>query len=317
MKRILIYAFIGFLMLSIGACSNSKKKGQDVTDSTQKKQGVGTGKILAGELAVIVDESILPIMLEQADVFKTSYENANIRLIPLPEKEAINALITGEADIAVLARSLSTEESAGFVKRQLKPRTFPIFYDGVLFFNNLSAADTSIDINTLKSLLKGESNSGKRLVFDNINSTNFRKVKELTNLEKVSGQSVKGMTTSKEVIDEVLADPNSIGVISYGQYLDCIKQFGEENKIRILSLQSIKDGKSLGFFKPSQTTFATDEYALKSEFQVLNYQPKMGLGIGFSAFMTGDRGQRIVLKYGLLPYTMPGREIIIREDNIN
>ncbi len=317
MKRILIYAFIGFLMLSIGACSNSKKKGQDVTDSTQKKQGVGTGKILAGELAVIVDESILPIMLEQADVFKTSYENANIRLIPLPEKEAINALITGQADIAVLARSLSTEESAGFVKRQLKPRTFPIFYDGVLFFNNLSAADTSIDINTLKSLLKGESNSGKRLVFDNINSTNFRKVKELTNLEKVSGQSVKGMKTSKEVIDEVLADPNSIGVISYGQYLDCIKQFGEENKIRILSLQSIKDGKSLGFFKPSQTTFATDEYALKSEFQVLNYQPKMGLGIGFSAFMTGDRGQRIVLKYGLLPYTMPGREIIIREDNIN
>ena len=317
MKRILFYAFIGFLMLSIGACSNSKKKGQDVTDSTQKKQGVGTGKILAGELAVIVDESILPIMLEQADVFKTSYENANIRLIPLPEKEAINALIAGEADIAVLARSLSTEESAGFVKRQLKPRTFPIFYDGVLFFNNLSAADTSIDINTLKSLLKGESNSGKRLVFDNINSTNFRKVKELTNLEKVSGQSVKGMKTSKEVIDEVLADPNSIGVISYGQYLDCIKQFGEENKIRILSLQSIKDGKSLGFFKPSQTTFATDEYALKSEFQVLNYQPKMGLGIGFSAFMTGDRGQRIVLKYGLLPYTMPGREIIIREDNIN
>lgn len=317
MKRILIYAFIGFLMLSNGACSNSKKKGQDVTDSTQKKQGVGTGKILAGELAVIVDESILPIMLEQADVFKTSYENANIRLIPLPEKEAINALIAGQADIAVLARSLSTEESAGFVKRQLKPRTFPIFYDGVLFFNNLSAADTSIDINTLKSLLKGESNSGKRLVFDNINSTNFRKVKELTNLEKVSGQSVKGMKTSKEVIDEVLADPNSIGVISYGQYLDCIKQFGEENKIRILSLQSIKDGKSLGFFKPSQTTFATDEYALKSEFQVLNYQPKMGLGIGFSAFMTGDRGQRIVLKYGLLPYTMPGREIIIREDNIN
>ena len=317
MKRILIYAFIGFLMLSIGACSNSKKKGQDVTDSTQKKQGVGTGKILAGELAVIVDESILPIMLEQADVFKTSYENANIRMIPLPEKEAINALITGEADIAVLARSLSTEESAGFVKRQLKPRTFPIFYDGVLFFNNLSAADTSIDINTLKSLLKGESNSGKRLVFDNINSTNFRKVKELTNLEKVSGQSVKGMKTSKEVIDEVLADPNSIGVISYGQYLDCIKQFGEENKIRILSLQSIKDGKNLGFFKPSQTTFATNEYALKSEFQVLNYQPKMGLGIGFSAFMTGDRGQRIVLKYGLLPYTMPGREIIIREDNIN
>ena len=45
-----------------------------------------------------------------------------------------------------------------------------------------------------------------------------------------------------------------------------------------------------------------------------NYQPNLGLGIGFSAFLTGDRGQRIVLKSGLVPATMPGREIIIRDD---
>jgi len=45
----------------------------------------------------------------------------------------------------------------------------------------------------------------------------------------------------------------------------------------------------------------------------LNYQPNLGLGIGFSSFMTGDRGQRIVLKSGLLPATMPGRELIIRD----
>jgi len=316
MKRSIWHSLAMMILLGIVvSCSSNNKKGQESADSTKSNANAGKNDILTGTLSVIVDESVLPIMLEQVDVFKTSYVNSNVKLIPLPEREAINALIQGQADIAVLGRALTKEENSGFASKEIIPRTFPIFYDGVVFFNNLNAADTSIDINTLTSILKGESKLGKRLVFDNVNSISLRRVKELTKLDKVSGQLVKGMKSSKEVLEEVLTDANSIGVISYGQYLDCVRQFGEENKIRILSLQSLKDGKSQGFFKPSQTTFATDEYALKNEFQVLNYQPNMGLGIGFSAFMTGDRGQRIVLKYGLLPFTMPGREIIIREDN--
>ncbi len=303
------------IVASAISCSQNRNTGKEKADSSPA--GAGTNDILTGELSVIVDEAVLPIMLEQVEVFKTSYVNANIKLIPLPEREAINALIKGQADIAILGRLLTKEENAGFSSRKITPRTFPAFYDGVVFFNNLSATDTSINIPTLSSLLKGDANSGKRLVFDNVNSSTLRRVKEIVKLDKVSGQSVKGMKTSKEVVEEVLADANSIGVMSYGQYLDCVSQFGEENKIRILSLQSLRDGKNPGFFKPSQTTFATDEYALKTEFHVLNYPPNLGLGIGFSAFLTGDRGQRIVLKYGLLPVTMPGREIIIREDNIN
>ncbi|WP_185213224.1 PstS family phosphate ABC transporter substrate-binding protein [Sphingobacterium mizutaii] len=318
MKGRLWYVLAMLLIVASAiSCSQNRNKGQESADSTTAGAGTSKDDILTGELSVIVDEAVLPIMLEQVEVFKTSYVNANIKLIPLPEREAINALIKGEADIAILSRLLTKEENAGFSSRKITPRTFPAFYDGVVFFNNLSARDTSIDIPTLSSLLKGDANSGKRLVFDNVNSSTLRRVKEILKLDKVSGQSVKGMKTSKEVVKEVLADANSIGVMSYGQYLDCVSQFGEENKIRILSLQSLRDGKNPGFFKPSQTTFATDEYALKTEFHVLNYQPNLGLGIGFSAFLTGDRGQRIVLKYGLLPVTMPGREIIIREDNIN
>ena len=306
--------FFGALVFS---CSQRKSGEQEAADSTKISAEGKKNDILTGELSVIVDEAALPIMLEEVDVFKTSYVNSNIKLIPLPEREAINALIERQADIAILSRVLSEEESVGFKSRKITPRIFPTFYDGVVFVNNVAAPDTSIDIQTLTSMLNGESNLGRKLVFDNVNSSTLRRVKELTKVDKVSAQSVKAMKTSKEVISEVLADISNIGVISYGQYLDCVRQFGEENKIRILSLQSLKDGKNLGYFKPSQTTFATEEYALRTQFQVLNYQPNMGLGIGFSAFMTGDRGQRIVLKYGLLPATMPGREIIIREDNIN
>lgn len=84
-------------------------------------------------------------------------------------------------------------------------------------------------------------------------------------------------------------------------------------KIRILSVLNDMGGEQK-YVLPSQASLSLDEYPLKRTIYVLNYQPNMGLGIGLSAFLTGDRGQRILLKAGLLPATMPGREIIIRSE---
>lgn len=40
-----------------------------------------------------------------------------------------------------------------------------------------------------------------------------------------------------------------------------------------------------------------------------------GLGAGFTAFVASERGQRIVLKFGLVPATMPVRLVeIINEE---
>lgn len=316
MKRIVFGSMVVVLMIMLGAgCSGNKPK-QDSDSVADTANRADKSSILTGTLSVIIDEATLPMMERQIEVFRTSYVNTKIEIIALPEREAINALLEGRGNIAVLARVLNEEESAGFKGRGIKPRIFPIYHDGVVFFNNLSAPDTTMDVSTVTSLLNGEELSDRLLVFDNINSSTFRVVKELTGIERVSGQSVKGMKNSKEVFEEVLSNSRSIGVVSYTQYLEFRELFGDENKIRILSLQTLKDGVSEGYFKPSQSTFATDEYAAETSFYVLNYQPSLGLGIGFSAFLTGDRGQRIALKYGLLPTTMPGREIIIREDNI-
>ncbi len=300
-------------LLAFASCSQQKKNEANHTGTADST--VAKDDILTGEMAIIVDEAVYPLIQEQIQVFKDSYVSANLKVKALPEREAINALLKGEGAMAILNRTLTKEESAGFDQRKITPRVFPIFYDGVVFVNNIAEADTSVTVNTLSSLLKGELKD-KTLVFDNVNSSTFRQVKEWAKVEKVSGAAVKGMKNTQEVFKYLLENKNAIGAISYGQYIDYRRKFGEENKIRILSLQNMETAEKSGYFKPSQSTFATGEYPLKTEFYVLNYQPNMGLGIGFSAFLTGDRGQRIVLKYGLLPTTMPGREIIIR-DNIN
>jgi len=315
MRRILYsYYLLAFVLLAY-SCSSSTPSNKEASQTEEAGSVPSSNDILTGEMTIIVDEAVFPIINEQMEVFKSSYTNSNFRLLPLPEREAINAIIQGKGAMGILARELSDEENAGFKQRNIKPKVFPIFYDGVVFVNNIASPDTSITIHTLKSLLNGE-NTEKLLLFDNLNSSMVRRIKEYAKVDKISAKSVKPLTSSEELLTQLAENNNQIGVLSYGQYLDYRRKFGEANKFRILSLQTLADDGTESYFKPSQTTFATDEYALKTTFYVLNYQPNMGLGIGFSAFLTGDRGQRVALKAGILPATMPGREIIIR-DNIN
>lgn len=301
MKGYFYLIFATMLTAFFPSCSNNEKEKKD--------------DILAGELPVVVDETLLPLFLEQKEVFESSYYNAKIKEVAKPEVQAVNSLLKGDVAFAVLARKLTDEEQKGFEIRSLTPRVYSLAYDGIILVGNIADADSSIRVSDVVELIKGNKARSFSLVFDNLNSSVFRYFRELGTVEKAANTFVTTKTGADEVLKEIANNRGKVGLISYNQFLSLESSFREKDKIRILSVLNEKS-KVTQYVKPSQTTLATGEYPLKREVFVLNYQPNLGLGIGFSAFMTGDRGQRIVLKSGLLPYTMPGREIIIR-DKIN
>lgn len=301
MKGYFYILFAVMLTVSFTSCSNTNKEKKD--------------DILAGDLPVVVDETLLPLFLEQKEVFESSYYNAKIKVDAKPEVQAVNSLLKGDVAFAVLARRLTAEEEKGFEVRSLKPRIYSLAYDGIILVGNVADVDTSVKVADVVELMKGNKARSFSLVFDNLNSSIFRYFKELGNIAKASNAFVSIKDGAEAVLQEIAGSRGKVGLISYNQYLSLESSFREKYKIRILSVLNEKS-KVQQYVKPSQSTLGTDEYPLKRELFVLNYQPNLGLGIGFSAFMTGDRGQRIVLKSGLLPYTMPGREIIIR-DKIN
>jgi len=302
MKLFFCSVLISVVALGFTGCSNNTKK--------EKKDD-----ILAGVLPVAVDETVLPLFLEKKEVFESSYYNAKIQEQANPEVQVVNSLLNGDVAFAVLTRQLTEEEQKGFKARSVIPRIYSVAYDGIILVGNIADADTSVNVSDIAELMKGNKVKDYSLVFDNLNSSVFRYFRELGKIEKVANTFVEAKDGAEAVLKEVAEKRGKVGLISYNQFLSLESSFSEKDKIRILSVVSEKDGVKK-YVKPSQTSFATGEYPLKREIFVLNYQPNLGLGIGFSAFMTGDRGQRIVLKSGLLPYTMPGREIIIR-DKIN
>lgn len=318
MKKIVNIYFLVLVMASMvgcSTCSRTDKMDSSVGDTTGVKDAGSKEDILVGVLNVVVDETILPLVKEQEDVFLSAYPNAKLNIIARPELLAVRELLSNEAAVGVLAKELNEEENEYFKKRSIKPRVFSVWTDAIVVINNTKQVDTTVTISYLLQAMKGESVDRRKIVFDNLNSSTFRHLKELGQLDKVAGNFVEAQDGSAEVLEAVASDPNKIGILGYNVYLDLISSFPNKNNIRILSVQNtVGEGADNKYYKPNQSTIAAEQYPLRRVFYVQNYQPNLGLGIGFSAFLTGDRGQRIVLKSGLVPATMPGRDIIIRDD---
>lgn len=313
--NISILAVILLAMAGCSGCSRTEKQDASGVDSAAVQAKSPKEDILVGVLNVAVDESVYPLVREQEEVFLSAYPNANLNLIAKPEVFAIRELLSNNATVAILARELNETEDQYFKNRSIKPRKFPVWTDAIVIISHTKLADTSVTIEYLVNAMKGASEDGKKIVFDNLNSSAFRQLKELGKLEKVASNFVEAHNGGENVLKVVANDPDKIGILGYNTYLDLISSFPNKNNIRILSVQNTVGEKADNkYYKPSQSTIAAEQYPLRRTFYVLNYQPNLGLGIGFSAFLTGDRGQRIVLKAGLVPAEMPGRDIIIRDE---
>ena len=79
-----------------------------------------------------------------------------------------------------------------------------------------------------------------------------------------------------------------------------------------ISILKIKDINKQNYFYPTQDNIAGLDYPLARDLYIINCQGGDGLGMGFASFLAGQIGQRIVLKSGLVPKTMPGRNIRVQ-----
>ena len=68
------------------------------------------------------------------------------------------------------------------------------------------------------------------------------------------------------------------------------------------------------FYQPYQAYIAQKLYPLTRNVIIISREARSGLGSGFLTYVASDKGQRVVLKAGLVPATMPVRIVEIRYD---
>ena len=67
-------------------------------------------------------------------------------------------------------------------------------------------------------------------------------------------------------------------------------------------------------YKPYQAYLYYGNYPLARSIYALLNDPRSGLPWGFTSFMTSDKGQRIILKSGLVPATQPVRIVRVKDE---
>lgn len=271
--------------------------------------------ILTGRLTVVVDESIGPIVEDQTAVFESSYVDAEITLMNEPEKRAINYLLNDSVNVAVLSRRLTDDERKFFEGKKIIPRESRFAIDGVALIANTSSADSTVHVNDIVNSIQGKSTNIQTLVFDNPNSSTVRYLQDLAGVDQLPEEGVYALGSNADVIKYVYEHTHAVGVIGINWIFQPdpeLKEYVKGVKVLGIKNQNGKDGDD-AFYKPSQTNLALGKYPLARDLYIINCQGVNGLGVGFSAFMTGHRGQRIVLKSGLMPDSIPPRQVNILE----
>jgi phosphate transport system substrate-binding protein len=282
-----------------------------------------TDTATSGTITIAADEGLKPILDAELQVFESIYPDAHIHIHYTNEYDAIQLMCKDSARIAVVTRDLLPEEKAAFERDKITPRYSPFAYDAVALILNRGALDTIFSRKDLEAILSGKAKTWKdlstdlpdkpfRVVFDDPKSGITRFAKDsLLHGSNVSNTcfAVKGNAT---VIEEVSKDVNTLGLIAVAWISDqddsLMHSFSE--KIRVASI--IPDHPELAeaaTMKPFQAYISLKQYPLWRKVQIISREPRVGLGTGFASFIASDKGQRIVLKSGLVPALAPIRII--------
>lgn len=270
-----------------------------------------------GTITLSVDETYQPLIQSEIDTFNKIYTYAEIKANYKPENEAFNDLLNDSIKVIVAARKLNKEELKIFEKWEVVPRQSKIAYDAVTLIGSLDLTDTTYTIPEIKNLLtvegKNSGNNKLKVVFDNNNSSTISFLKEKTGATNFSSNCY-ALNSSKAVLDYVSKEKNTIGIIGVNWISDKddTTSFSFLKSAKVLEIA--KDDNS-EYLKPFQAYIAQKTYPLYREVYMISKEAYNGIGTGFMSFVASERGQRIVLKFGLVPATMPIRLVeIINED---
>ena len=309
MKRIFAIALLCLCTVTcvIISCKGDADKGITAQEET----------MTAGAVIIQVDNTVQPIVEDVLAVFGSVYTNAHITQVNRNENDIVNALLRDSARVAVLTRELTEGEQAHFQKKNIKPVTTHFASDAVALIASKSATDSVVNLEDVYKVLQGkEAGAVKQLVFDNASSSTLRYLLEQAGVKQLPISGVYSLKSTEEVLKFVQDNTGSVGVIGVNWLVQPPQELSKyvEN-IKVLGVDNVKiDKKAKKYYKPSQSNIATGFYPLVRKLYLLNYQGKDGLGTGFANYLTAPEGQRIILKSGLMPVTIPPREIEVRNE---
>ncbi|MEO6149204.1 MAG: substrate-binding domain-containing protein [Mucilaginibacter sp.] len=297
-------AFVLITALLIAGCQQKQKDGAP-------KEGFAEGNI-----KILADASFEPIVAEEQYIFENLFPKAKLDIKYLTENELLNSFLNDSIRVAILSRELKPDEIKILNDRKLPPVVNRFAFDAVTLIVSNTSTDTLITVDEIKKMLTGKTKADINIVFDNPNSSLVRYLKGLVGNIDLKQKNIYALKSNKEVIKYVSDHPGAIGIVGFAWLNDPDEDYARD--VAGVQIVGVKDEANKEYpdeyFKPSQNTLVLHQYPLSRGLYIINSSGKLGLGTGFASFLASERGQRIILKSGLLPDSIPRREINIKQE---
>ncbi len=280
-----------------------------------------------GKASIAVDETFQPIIEAELPVFHAIYKYATITPRYVPETAALNLLLRDSVRLAIVSRPLNSKEINYFHSKKFFPREVPVAIDGIAVLVNPSNPDTLFSVSQLRKIMLGEitdwkqinprSKAGKlKVVFDNPNSSTVRFVVDSIAKTGNLGKQLSALSYNLDVVDFISKNPGAIGLIGVSWISDSRdpKSLSFLNKIKVAGISAAEVATADNSYQPFQAYIATGKYPLTRFIYMILSEPRAGLGTGFTSFVASDKGQRIILKTGILPYIEPVRIVNVKKE---
>lgn len=291
--------------------------------------GGGTRKInetpTSGNIKIDVDESFQPLIETEINTFTGIYHYAQIKPIYKPEVDIVNDFMNDSVQVIVTSRKLTDDQIKYLRDTLIIARTTTFAYDALTLITNKENNDTLIKHETIKDIFTGKITKWKEIesksklgdisvIFDNTKSGNIRYFKEKFDISDKLSSNFFAVNSNKEVVDYVAKNKNALGIVSVNWISDkddsLSRSFTKRVNILAISQPYLSDD---SYYRPDQGWIYDKTYPFVREIYFISRETFAGLGRGFIQWACAEQGQRIVLKSGLVPATMPIRLVQIKQ----
>lgn len=312
-RSLKVFSYVVAVAVLSSVFVECKKKAEPIVNQEEIDYTKIEETPVSGYTKILVDESIYPIVNDVNTMYMYEYNRVKIDLLKMSTNEVLQLLLNDSVRVAVLPRELTDSEVKRFEGR-VTPKMTHFASDAIVFVANKSYTDSIIDYDLVLKHLMSSNNKGSDktiLVFDNGNSNVVETFKEKTKVTELPKDVAYYAGDSEAVIEYVSKNPKAIGVIG----LNWLTQPSEKitkylGDIKMLGVKNYEDGK---YYKASQNNIAEGTYPLIRKLYVVDIQGKSGLGVGYTSYIAGYKGQRIILKSSLVPFKVPPRELNVRD----
>ncbi len=294
------FLFSAIVLFVLGSCGASDALMQESTTR--------------GAIKIGADDSYHRLIATEIATFESLYKYAKVELTEGPEGEVVDLLMKDSLRAIVISRELTSDEKAYLEANKILPKTTKICSDGLAIVVNKESPDSNFSFNELKELLSGNERFWKtakgeiteleaRIVFDHPKSGNARYIREQFSIDTFP-QICSAVNSNEEVIAYVESHKNAIGIIGSNWISDPDDSVSGDfmSRVRLAGVSSKNDPNgALGYHKPYQGYLADGSYPFKRDVYIINREIGTRLATGFASFVAGDKGQRIILKAGLVP----------------